>query len=133
MVAGKDFVDMCAVCKQGVSREDMNYQKGKVFHAQCFTEHGSTIPTVDPDLAHLSARTRIELVQLKNLKMRTDLEEPQPGTAKKLKPMKNPVSKKKSKPKKKQTKKKAKRIKHKKIKKTKSKKRKASKRRQSFV
>ncbi|MBM2852517.1 MAG: hypothetical protein HW420_1064 [Candidatus Nitrosotenuis sp.] len=54
----KDFVDMCVICKQGVSRADMDYQKGKVFHAQCFTEHGNTITMVDPDLAHLSARTR---------------------------------------------------------------------------
>ena len=97
----KDFVDMCAICKQGVLRTDMDYQKGKVFHAQCFTEHGNTITMVDPDLAHLSARTRIELVQLKNIKMRADLEEPQPGTAKQ-KPVKRkkPVVKKKGKVKK---------------------------------
>jgi hypothetical protein len=80
----------------------MDYQKGKVFHAQCFTEHGNTITMVDPDLAHLSARTRIELVQLKNLKMRTDLEEPQPGTAKQSKIIKRkkPAAKKKGKAKK---------------------------------
>ena len=127
MVAGKDFVDMCAICKQGVSREDMDYQKGKVFHTQCFTEHGNTIPTVDPELAHLSARTRIELVQLKNLKMRDDLEEPQPGTIKESKHVKRKkqASKKKSKPKKKQ----AKKTKPKKAKKVKSKKRKTPKRR----
>jgi hypothetical protein len=81
MSAGRDFVDMCAICKQGVLRSEMDYQKGKVFHAKCFTEHGSTVPNVDSDLAHLSARTRIELVQLKNLKLRTDLEEPEPGAA----------------------------------------------------
>ncbi len=128
MVAGKDFVDMCAVCKQGVSREDMDYQKGKVFHAQCFTEHGNTVPIVDPELAHLSARTRIELVQLKNLKMRADLEEPQPGIAREPKPAnrKRQSQEKKSKSKK-QTKKKAKKPGLKKVKK--SKKRKALKRR----
>lgn len=130
MAAGKDFVDMCAICKQGVSREDMDYQKGRVFHTQCFTEHGNTIPTIDPELAHLSARTRIELVQLKNLKMRDDLEEPQPGTVK-SKPVKRKkqAPKKESKPKKKQAKKKAKKSKPKKAKKVKSKKRKAPKRR----
>lgn len=88
MSAGRDFVDMCAICKQGVLRSEMDYQKGKVFHAKCFTEHGSTIPNVDSDLAHLSARTRIELVQLKNLKLRTDLEEPEPGIARPPKPAK---------------------------------------------
>jgi len=99
MSSGKDFVDMCAICKQGVLRSEMDYQKGKVFHAKCFTEHGSTVPSVDSDLAHLSARTRIELVQLKNLKLRTDLEEPQPGTAKPAK-RKSPAPKKKPKAKK---------------------------------
>lgn len=130
MVESKDFVDMCAVCKQGVLRADMEYQKGKVFHVQCFTEHGNTIPAIDPDLAHLSARTRIELVQLKNLKMRTDLEEPQPGTTKQSKIIKRKrhVSKKKGKVKK-PTKKKAKKSKPNKAKKVKSKKRKALKRR----
>lgn len=102
MSAGKDFVDMCAICKQGVLRSEMDYQKGKVFHAKCFTEHGNTVPNVDSDLAHLSARTRIELVQLKNLKLRADLEEPQPGVAKQSKPAKRkkPAAKKKAKAKK---------------------------------
>lgn len=130
MAAGKDFVDMCVICKQGVSREDMDYQKGKVFHTQCFTEHGSTISMIDPELAHLSARTRIELVQLKNLKMKNDLEEPLPGTAKKSIPAKRKKqpAEKKGKAKKKQVKKKTKKSKPGKAK-VKSKKRAASKRR----
>ncbi|TBR11699.1 MAG: hypothetical protein EPO62_01375 [Candidatus Nitrosotenuis sp.] len=128
MSAGKDFVDMCAICKQGVLRSEMDYQKGKVFHAKCFTEHGNTVPSVDSDLAHLSARTRIELVQLKNLKLRSDLEEPQPGIAKKSKPAKrkNPVAKKKAKN---PSKKAAKKSKPKKAKKPKPKKGKAAKKR----
>lgn len=94
MSSGRDFVDMCAICKQGVLRSEMDYQKGKVFHAKCFTEHGSTVPNVDSDLAHLSARTRIELVQLKNLKLRTDLEEPEPGVARPKPAKKKQASKK---------------------------------------
>lgn len=131
MAAGKEFVDMCVICKQGVSREDMDYQKGKVFHAQCFTEHGNTVSMIDPELAHLSARTRIELVQLKNLKMKKDLEEPLPGTAKKSNPAKRKrqAAEKKSKAKKKPTKKKAKKSRPKKAKKVKSRGRAVSKRR----
>ncbi|WP_042685651.1 hypothetical protein [Candidatus Nitrosotenuis chungbukensis] len=130
MAAGKDFVDMCVICKQGVSREDMDYQKGKVFHAQCFTEHGNTVSMIDPELAHLSARTRIELVQLKNLKMKKDLEEPLPGTAKKSNPIKGKrnAAKKKGKVKK-PTKKKVKKSRPKKAKKVKTKRRTVSKRR----
>lgn len=70
----EDFVDMCAVCKQGVPRASMIYQKGKVFHTQCFADHGNSFPAPDHDLNHLSARTRVELVQLKNLKARDELE-----------------------------------------------------------
>lgn len=130
MSAGKDFVDMCAICKQGVLRSEMDYQKGKVFHAKCFTEHGNAVPSVDSDLAHLSARTRIELVQLKNLKLRADLEEPQPGVAKQSKPAKRkkPEAKKKAKAKK-PSKKTGKKSKPKKVKNSKSKKGKAAKKR----
>ncbi|CAE6501960.1 MAG: hypothetical protein QXE84_06845 [Candidatus Nitrosotenuis sp.] len=70
----EDFVDMCAVCKQGVPRASMVYQKGKVFHTQCFADHGSSFPAPNHELNHLSARTRVELVQLKNLKARDELE-----------------------------------------------------------
>lgn len=67
-----NFIDMCAVCRQGVSKENMTYQKGLVFHPLCFEKQGSAFPAIDPDLAQLSAKTRIELVQMKNLKARTD-------------------------------------------------------------
>jgi hypothetical protein len=70
----EEFVDMCAVCKQGVPKSDMVYQKGKVFHSQCFTDHGSSFVAPDSELAQLSARTRIELVQLKNMKVRSEIE-----------------------------------------------------------
>ncbi|HXG73818.1 MAG TPA: hypothetical protein VNK44_03230 [Candidatus Nitrosotenuis sp.] len=70
----EEFIDMCAVCKQGVPKSDMVYQKGKVFHSQCFTDHGSSFTAPDSEIAQLSARTRIELVQLKNMKARAELE-----------------------------------------------------------
>ncbi len=93
----EEFVDMCAVCKQGVPRSDMVYQKGKVFHSQCFTDHGSSFPTPDSELAQLSARTRIDLVQLKNMKVRSELEK-QSARMQKSKPVKkSKKSKKKSK------------------------------------
>jgi hypothetical protein len=63
----------------------MDFQKGKVFHIQCFTEHGSNFPTPDDELAYLNAKTRIELVQMKNLKVRTELGE--------LKQIKTPANK----------------------------------------
>ena len=81
-----NFIDMCAVCKQGVPKETMTYQKGRVFHIQCFESQGSTFPVIDSELAQMSARTRVELVQMKNLKARSDaglLLPPKPKAAKK--------------------------------------------------
>ncbi|MGQ0772727.1 MAG: hypothetical protein ACT4NT_08165 [Nitrososphaerota archaeon] len=95
------FVDMCAFCKQGVLKTDMDYQKGKVFHAKCFTEHGGSFVTPNSELASLSAKTRIELVQLKNMQIRSELEKQAKKQIKKK-------SSKKAKPKKKSKKAKAK-------------------------
>jgi len=110
---------MCAFCKQGVLKTDMDYQKGKVFHAQCFTEHGKDFTTPDSELAQLSAKTRIELVQLKNMRVRAETQKQTAIPAKKKagrKQKKKP--KKQTKPKRtnlkaKRTKRKAKKIKRK--------------------
>jgi hypothetical protein len=107
---------MCAVCKQGVAKESMEYQKGRVFHPKCFEIHGKTFPIVDPDLAHLSAKTRIELVQMRNLKARVDA-----GLFSIPKSKKKKVAKKSTKPKKQRT------IKRQKKSKTKSAKKRTSK------
>ena len=102
-MADENFVDMCAVCKQGVPKETMVYQKGRVFHPQCFESQGSAFPAIDPDLAQLSAKTRIELVQMKNLKARSDaglLLPPKPAKKKPSKKAKKKTKVKKTKSKK---------------------------------
>ncbi|MEM3089458.1 MAG: hypothetical protein QXY22_02710 [Candidatus Nitrosotenuis sp.] len=94
----EDFVDMCAVCKQGVPRASMVYQKGKVFHTQCFADHGSSFPAPNHELNHLSARTRVELVQLKNLKARDELEKQAAKESAKEKRKSKPKKKSKKRP-----------------------------------
>ncbi|MBM3904506.1 MAG: hypothetical protein FJ357_05180 [Thaumarchaeota archaeon] len=98
-----NFIDMCAVCKQGVAREYMVYQRGRVFHERCFETHGNLFPVIDQELAQLSAKTRVELVQMKNLKARTDAElisaKPKAARKKTSKPKKKTKNVKKSKPK----------------------------------
>ena len=84
------FIDMCAFCKQGVTKANMDYKKGKVFHTHCFTEHGSSFATPDQEIGQLSARTRIDLVQLKNMKVRSELE----ASNIKSKPLKKKTAKK---------------------------------------
>ena len=71
-MADERFIDMCAVCKQGVTKTLMVYRNGRVFHQRCFETKGSLFPPVNQEMAQLSARTRIDSVQMKNLKVRSD-------------------------------------------------------------
>lgn len=68
----ENFIDMCAVCKQGVPKTIMVYKNGRVFHQRCFETRGNLFPPINQELAQMSARTRIELVQMRNLKVRQD-------------------------------------------------------------
>jgi hypothetical protein len=74
----------------------MVYQKGRVFHTQCYITHGSSFPTPDSDLTTLNARTRIDLVQLKNLKVRKEHEVTDTSQVTKRHSPKKKTSKKKS-------------------------------------
>jgi len=125
-----NFIDMCAVCKQGVAKEHMIYQKGRVFHERCYETHGSLFPPINTELAQLSAKTRIELVQMKNLKVRSDAGLLEEAKSPKAKPKKS-VVKKSAKPSKskKAKKSKPKKTKHPKAKSSKKAKKRASKRR----
>lgn len=67
----KDFVTICVACNQGVTRDELKYVSGRVFHPECYEKHGKNFLVLNQDLMNRSARTKIELVQLKNLKMRT--------------------------------------------------------------
>lgn len=110
-MADENFVDMCAVCKQGVPKEKMVYQKGRVFHPNCFEAQGSAFPAIDPDLAQLSAKTRVELVMMKNLKARSDAGLLSPLKSKKKSGIKSKKKAKKSKNSRKPKRSKAKRAK----------------------
>ncbi len=67
----KPFVSFCVFCNKGVVKDAMTYQKGKVFHIDCYDKHGSSYPTVNQDLLVQSTNAKVELVQLKNLQVRT--------------------------------------------------------------
>jgi len=108
LVEDNKFIDMCAVCKQGVLKIEMIYKRGRIFHPRCYETQGFKFPPIDHDLAQLSARTRIELVQMKNLKVRSDAgllpkekAKPKKKAVKKSKVKKSKVKKAKPTPKKK--------------------------------
>ena len=69
-VPAKPFVTFCVVCNKGVIREDMMYEKGRVFHKDCYDKYGKNFPAINQDLLSQSTNAKVELVQLKNLKVR---------------------------------------------------------------
>jgi len=66
----KPFVSFCVFCNKGVVKEAMTYQKGKVFHKDCYDKHGNSFPAVNHELLSQSSNAKVQLVQLKNLKVR---------------------------------------------------------------
>jgi len=69
-VPAKPFVTFCVGCNKGVISEDMMYEKGRVFHKDCYDKYGENFPAVNQDLLSQSTNAKVELVQLKNLKVR---------------------------------------------------------------
>jgi hypothetical protein len=74
----KDYIGFCAFCTMGVSREEMVYQNNLLFHSNCFEQQGKNFPAANKDLATRQASAKIELVQLKNLKIRTTVSKSTP-------------------------------------------------------
>jgi len=66
----KPFITFCVVCKKGVTRDGMKYVNGRVFHPECFDQHGNEFTVINPDILSKNASTKVEIVQLKNLKIR---------------------------------------------------------------
>ena len=76
----KDYVGFCVFCTMGVTREEITYKNNLLFHPNCFAQQGKNFPPVNKDLATKQALAKIELVQLKNLKIRTVGSESTPRT-----------------------------------------------------
>ena len=64
------FVSYCVVCHVFLTEEEMVYEKGKVFHRTCFEEHGKEYPEINHDLLTQNTNAKVQLIQLKNLKIR---------------------------------------------------------------
>ena len=64
------FVSYCVVCNVFLTQDEMVYEKGHVFHKDCFESHGKDYPDVNHALNSLNSNAKVQLVQLKNLKIR---------------------------------------------------------------
>ncbi len=104
--ANKDYIGHCVVCVKKVERNKMVYKNNHLFHSNCFQQHGSEYEAIT-DLMREEKRAKIDLVYLKNLKLRMSNQgiRKNPGSAPKKKSVKKKSSKRK--PAKRRTKRKA--------------------------
>jgi len=109
--ANKDYIGHCVVCVKKVERNKMVYKNDRLFHSNCFKQHGNEYGATT-DLMRDERRAKMDLVYLKNLKLRMSNQGigKNPGSVPKKKSVKKPKIKKKSskrKPAKRRTKRKA--------------------------
>lgn len=68
----EDYITLCTACSKGLTRENLKYENGLAFHPECFEQNGSKFLPIDPDLTNKTSQLKIQLIQLKNLKIRNN-------------------------------------------------------------
>ncbi len=68
----EDYITLCTSCSEGLTRENLKYENGLAFHPECFEQNGSKFLSIDPDLTRKTSSLKIQIIQLKNLKIRND-------------------------------------------------------------
>jgi len=92
--ADKDYIGHCVVCVKKVERNKMVYKNNHLVHSNCFQQHGSEYEAMT-DLMREEKRAKMDLVYLKNLKLRMSNQSirKNPGSAPKKKSVKKPKRK----------------------------------------
>ncbi len=92
--ANKDYIGHCVVCVKKVERNKMVYKNNHLFHSNCFQQHGNEYEATT-DLMRDERRAKMDLVYLKNLKLRMSNQviRKNPGSAPKKKSVKRPKKK----------------------------------------
>jgi len=67
----KEYIGFCAFCNMGVERVEMAYKKNLLFHSNCYDQQGKNFPAVDQEILYQTSNAKVQLVLLKNLKVRT--------------------------------------------------------------
>ena len=67
----KEYIGFCSFCNMGVERVEMAYKKNLLFHSNCYDQQGKNFPAVDQEILLQTSNAKVELVLLKNLKVRT--------------------------------------------------------------
>jgi len=95
--ANKDYIGHCVVCVKKVERNKMVYKNDHLFHSNCFQQHGNEYEATT-DLMRDERRAKMDLVYLKNLKLRMSNQgtRKNPGSAPKKMSVKKKSSKRKA-------------------------------------
>jgi len=90
----KDYIGHCVVCVKKVERNKMVYKNNHLFHSNCFQQHGDEYEATT-DLMRDERRAKMDLVYLKNLKLRMSNQgiRKNPTSAPKKKSVKRPKKK----------------------------------------
>jgi len=67
----KEYIGFCSFCNMGVERVEMAYKKNLLFHSICYDQQGNNFPAVDQEILYQTSNAKVQLVLLKNLKVRT--------------------------------------------------------------
>ncbi len=67
----KEYIGFCAFCNMGVTRDEMAYKNNRLFHSVCYDQQGKNFPAVDQEILYQTSNAKVQLVLLKNLKIRT--------------------------------------------------------------
>ena len=66
----KEYIGFCAFCTMGVTRDEMAYKNNLLFHSNCYDQQGKNFPAVDQEILYQTSNAKVQLVLLKNLKVR---------------------------------------------------------------
>ena len=67
----KEYIGFCSFCNMGVERVEMAYKKNLLFHSNCYDQQGNNFPVVDQEVLLQTSNAKVQLVLLKNLRVRT--------------------------------------------------------------
>ena len=67
----KEYIGFCSFCNMGVERVEMAYKKNLLFHSICYDQQGKNFSAVDQEILYQTSNAKVQLVLLKNLKVRT--------------------------------------------------------------
>jgi len=96
----KDYIGHCKVCIKEVDRGEMIYKRGHLFHQKCYDKSGGEFLLEDAEVNE-GKRTKVDLVYLKNLQIRSANQRNSNKPSEKPKTKKSPVKRKKTKTKRK--------------------------------